>query len=124
MRVKVTHSIGDLASDLSGVPVGFARKAPGVVKKHVREGNKIAQGFARDKSGPHGKNYFKRLTSEMTGPLEGEYGPHDGGTPVGAGWRHGGPNLDLPNSADIIGPRFGDAVGDLADELFKRAGFL
>ena len=122
-QIRVTHSIGDLTSDLTGIPAGFAHKAPGVVKKHVREGNKIAQGFAKDRSGPHGRNYFKRLTSEMTGPLEGEYGPSAGGTPVGAGWRHGGPNLDLPNSADLIGPKFADAVLDMADELFEDAGF-
>lgn len=121
--IRVIHSTDDLASDLAGIPVAFARKAPGVVRKNVRAGNKLAQGFAKAKSGPHGKAYWKRLSAEMTGPLTGEYGPHDGGAPVGAGYRHGGGNLDLPNSADIIVPKFADAVGDLAGDLFDEAGF-
>lgn len=123
MRIVVHHTIADLAGDLAGIPVAFARKAPGVVRRNVNEGNRLAQQFARDKAGPHGKNYWKRLSSEMTGPLSGEYGPHDGGTPVGAGYRHGDGNLDLPNSADIIGPKFAKAVGDLAESLFDDAGF-
>jgi hypothetical protein len=123
VRVRVVHDLDDLASDLAGIPVSFARRAPGVVAKSAREGNKLAQGFAREKSGPHGKNYYKRLSAEATGPLTWEYGPHDGGTPVGAGYRNGGVNLDLPNSADVIAPKFGDAVGKLADDLFDEAGF-
>lgn len=124
-RIRVINADMDgLASDLASIPVKFAKKAPGVVRKNIREGNKIAQGFAREKSGPHGKNFFKRYTSEMTGPLEGEFGMHDGGTPVGGGYRSGGGvNLDLPNAADIIAPKFGDAVGNLAGELFDEAGF-
>lgn len=116
--IRVTHSIGDLASDMAAIPVKFARKAPGVVKRNVTEGNKIAQGFARERSGPHGKAYWKRLSAEMTGPLTGEYGPHDGGTPVGAGYRTSAPNMDLPNSADLIAPKFAKDVGDAAEEAF------
>lgn len=117
-NIRVTHDIDDLASDLAGIAVEFNRKAPGVVKRHVAEGNGIARRFARDRAGIHGKNYYKRLSAEMTGPLTGEYGPHDGGTPVGAGYRNGGPNLDLPNSADIIAPKFAKAAGDMAEGLF------
>lgn len=118
MRVVVHHGIGDLASDLAEIPVEFARKAPGVVAKNAREGNKIAQRLAKERSGPHGKNYFKRLSAEATGPLSWEYGPHDGGTPVGAGYRTDGPNTDLPTSADLIGPKLGKDMGDLLDGLF------
>lgn len=117
-RIRVLHGIDELASDMREIPVKFAKKAPGIVKRNTTEGNKIARRFAKDRAGPHGKNYFKRLTAEMTGPLTGEYGPHDGGTPVGAGYRHGGVNLDLPNSADIIAPKFADAVGDMVDGFF------
>ena len=118
MRVIVHNDLSDLAGDMAAIPSKFRAKAPGVVRKNVSAGNKIAQGIAKAKSGPHGKAYWKRLTAEMTGPLEGEYGPHDGGTPVGAGWRHGAGNHDLPQSADIIGPKFADAVLDVADGLF------
>lgn len=117
-RVRVIHSIGDLASDMRGITVGFARKAPGIVARNAREGNKIAQGFAKERSGRHGKSYWKRLSAEAIGPLTWEYGPHDGGTPVGAGYRNGPPNLDLPNSADIIGPKFAADVTDTADGMF------
>lgn len=116
-RIRVIHGIDDLASDLAAIPVKFAKKAPGIVKRNAVAGNKIAQGFAKERSGRHGKSYYKRLSAEMTGPLTAEYGPHDGGTPVGGGWRND-VNLDLPNSADIIGPRFASDVIDTADGLF------
>ena len=116
MRVVVINDLSDLAADMRAIPSKFKAKAPGVVRKNVQAGNKIAQGIARARSGPHGKAYWKRLTWESTG-LQGEYGPHDGGTPVGGGWRHGR-NTDLPPSADQIGPKFGDAVLDVADSLF------
>lgn len=116
--IRVVHDIGDLADDIAAIPVEFAARAGSIVRRHVNEGNKIAQGIAKGKSGPHGSAYYKRLTAEMTGPLAGEYGPHDGGLPVGAGWRHGPGNHDLAQSADIIGPRFADTVIDVADGLF------
>ena len=117
-RVVVINDLSDLASDIAAIPVRFAEKAPQVVDWNVQRGLKIAQRFAKERGGPHGKAYFKRLSAEMTGRLRGEYGPHDGGTPVGAGYRHRGPNLDLPNSADIVGPDFADDVIDMADGLF------
>lgn len=118
-RIRVINADMDgLASDLAAIPVKFAKKAPGIVKRNAVAGNKIAQGFAKERSGRHGKSYYKRLSAEMTGPLTAEYGPHDGGTPVGGGYRHRGPNLDLPNSADIIGPDFAEDVGDMIDGLF------
>lgn len=120
VRVEVRDSIGDLASDLANIPPRAATKFVGVVRSNVREGNKLAQGFARESSGPHGKNYWKRLSGEMTGPYTGEYGPTGTvvGNAVGAGWRHGPPNTDLPKSADIIGPKFAKGVGDVVDGLF------
>lgn len=122
-RIRVIHHIDDLADDLAGIPVSFATQAKQVVEWNVQRGNKIAQRLARERSGRHGKNYYKRLSGEMTGHLVGEYGPHDGGLPVGAGYRHGPPNTDLLDSADIVGPDFAGDVGDLADRLFREAGF-
>ena len=118
MHVVVVNDLSDLLGDMAAIPVEFTARATPVVRRHVNEGLKTAQGIAKAKSGPHGTAYFKRLTAEMTGALEGEYGPHDGGTPVGAGWRHAGGNDDLPQSADIIGPKFAETVLDVADGLF------
>lgn len=118
MRVRVEHTLGDLVVDLASIKPRFDAEAPAVVERAAQKGNSIAQRIARAKSGPHGSNYYKRLTAEKTGALTDEYGPHDGGTPVGAGFRHGGVNMDLPNSADLIGPEFADSVGDLAERLF------
>lgn len=118
--VRVTHGIGDLAADLSRIQTGATRKLAPVVRRSVREGNAIARANARGSSGIHGKNYYKRITSEMTGPLMGEYGPEGNvvENAVGAGWRNGPQNTDLPRSADIIGPKFADAVGDAVGEMF------
>lgn len=119
MSIRVTHDIHDLSDDLAGLPVKLGRALPPVVKRNAHEGNRTARKFARTKAGPHGKNYYKRLTVEMTGPYSAEYGPE--GDPktefVGAGWRHG-VNLDLPNSADLIGPKLASDVGDVLDRLF------
>ena len=119
MHVRLTHDIDKLAAKYAAAPAEFLAQAHGVVERHVNEGNRIAQRLARERSGPHGANYWKRLSGEMTGALEGEYGPHDGGTPVGAGFRTDGPNLDLPNSADLIGPKLADALGDLAERVLR-----
>jgi hypothetical protein len=139
MRVSVSGIPDDLKSDCAKIPALFYQQGRRIIREDVadggktarriarfksgvernaKKGNGIAQRIARERSGPHGSNYYKRLSAEATGPLTAEYGPHDGGTPVGAGFRHGGVNMDLPNSADIIGPEFADQVGDLAERLF------
>ena len=118
MRVVVINDLSDLEGDLRAIPVEFTARATPIVRRHVNEGVKVTQRIAREKSGPHGVNYFKRITGEMTGPLTGEFGPHDGGTPVGAGWRHGAGNNDTDQAADLIGPKFAETVLDVADGLF------
>ena len=120
MQIKVReNTLGDLANDLTNIATTTKPKLARVVRKNINEGTKIAKGFARAKAGPHGKNYYKRLSAEMTGPLEGEYGPE--GDPktdfVGVGFRHG-VNLDLPNSADLIAEKFIKDVGDVVDGQF------
>lgn len=117
--VRVEHNIGDLASDLASIPVTVNRKAVTVVARNVTQGRKLAQKFARASSGPHGRNYWKRITDESSG-LSGEYGPTGDvvGNAVGAGWRNGPPNTDLPKSADIQGPKFADDIGDILDKAF------
>lgn len=118
--VRVAHDIDDLANDLAAISLKVEKALPGVVSRNIREGNAIARGIARAEAGPHGKNYYKRLTAEMTGPLTGEYGPEGdvAGNAVGAGWRNGPPNTDLPKSLDIQGPKFAKDVGNVLDGLF------
>lgn len=120
MRV-ITHRDGltDLAADLARIPGKLNREAPKVLRRSATQGNKVAQGFAKERSGPHGKRFYKRMNAELTSPRTAEFGPD--GTPktefVGAGYRNG-VNLDLLDAADIIGPVFADAVGEMAEDLF------
>lgn len=124
--VRVTHSIGDLASDLTGIAKKARPDMVKVVREGVKVGTSLARDYAKESSGVHGKNYYKRISGEMFGVVEfggvggisGEYGPHDGGTPVGAGWRHAPPNTDLTRSADVIGPAFVGEVRRLPDKWF------
>lgn len=122
-RVSVTHGIGDLASDLASIPPRAISQGSKIVKRDTREGRNHARRIARKASGPHGSAYFRRISDEMVGPLEGEYGPTavKGEDYVGAGWRSG-ENTDLPKSADIIGPKFADDIGDMVDGLFWPGG--
>lgn len=119
-RIRVVHGIDDLYSDLAAIPVKLHRQAPRLVKKNAELGERTAKRFARQFAGPHGKNYYKRISSEMLSPFAAEWGPE--GEPktdfVGVGFRNGGPNMDLPNSADIVGPKFADDIGDLVGGLF------
>ena len=119
MRIRVIHGIDDLASDMAAIPVRFSSQAPRAVRRNVEQGNRLAKTLARSRAGRHGEHYYKRLTAEMVTPWVGEYGPE--GTPktnfVGVGFRSGR-NMDLPNSADVVGPRLAKDVGDIVDRLF------
>lgn len=117
-NIRVIHSIGDLASDMAEIPVKFVKEGSKIVRTNVREGTAQAKVYAREASGPHGENYHKRITGETTGALQGEWGPHDGGLPVGGGWRHSTPNTELDRSADVIGVQFAGDVDDMVDGLF------
>jgi hypothetical protein len=111
MRVRVIGGVGDLARDLEGVAVRVKPDMRGVVNESRKSAEMRARGFAREKAGPHGKDYHKRISSEMTGELAAEIGPS--GVPksnfVGAGFRHG-VNTDLPRTADIVGPEMAAGV--------------
>lgn len=116
MSIRVIHSLGDLADDLRTIAVTTRPRMVGVVRGAVKFGERTAQRLAKESSGPHGLNYWKRITSELTGPLEGEYGPHAGNM-IGGGWRNG-ENTDLPRSQDIVGPKFAKDISDMVDDLF------
>lgn len=120
MGVRVVHSIGDLADDMKAIPPTMVRKGNQVIRRNIVAGNREARRLARRKSGIHGRNYYKRITSEMTGLFEGEYGPsavEGSGQYLGAGWRHG-ENTDLAQSLDLVAPKFHHDVEDMLDELF------
>lgn len=124
--IRVIHDIDDLASDI----IGIAKKARPDMVKVVREGVKVgtslARDYAKESSGIHGKNYYKRISGQMFGVvafggaagISGEWGPHDGGLPVGGGWRHSTPNTELDRSADQVGPAFVGEVRRLPDRWF------
>lgn len=119
MRVKVTDGINDLANDLAGITTSVLPGLRGVVSDARRSTERNAKRFAREKAGIHGERYYKRITSEMTGPLSAEVGPT--GVPktefVGAGFRHG-VNTDLPRAADIAGPEMAAGVRRKLDGWF------
>ena len=119
MRIRVIDDIQGLAVDLTAITIEAPADMAETVHSNINSGLRYARSIARSKAGPHGKNYYKRLSAEMTGPLQGEYGPE--GDPktefVGVGFRHGR-NNDLPQSADVIGPRFARDVAGLADRWF------
>jgi hypothetical protein len=117
--IRVTHTLDDLESDCRKITTGARTACARAVKKNVKLGEKTEQQIARGASGPHGRLYYKRITSEMFSPLEGEWGPTGEvvGNAVGAGWRHG-VNTDSQKSADIVGPKFAKDVSDIADSLF------
>src|SRR5690349_1822783 len=111
-RLRVEHTIDALLADEKQILARARGDMSRTVRKNVAEGLRLAKNFAIESSGPHGKLYYKRITGEMTSPLTGEYGPHGvvDNNAVGASWRHGAPNTDLPRSADIVGPKFSHDV--------------
>lgn len=119
MRVNVIGGVGDLARDMESIATRVKPDMREVVNEERLECERLTKSFAREKSGPHGKDYYKRISSEMTGALTAEVGPT--GVPksefVGAGFRHG-VNTDLPRAADIAGPDMARKVGRKVDGWF------
>lgn len=119
-RVSVTHTIGDLAADCDRIAATTQADMSKVVRKNLVRANKNARAIARAAAGPHGTNYYKRITAEMISPLVGEFGPEGNvvGNAVGAGWRHGPPNTDLPKAADLAGPMLAKDVSTIIGRKF------
>lgn len=120
IRVRVRHRIDRLAEDYAAIPakaqVGLAR----IARDNVNQGRDLAKALAREGAGPHGQNYWKRISAEMTGAFEGEWGPT--GTPktefVGVGFRSG-INTDLPQSADKVAQSAAADVRKLVTRLYS-----
>lgn len=125
MRIKVTSTIDDLASDLRKIPVMAAKDMARITKMNAQRGNKNAKAYAKESAGAHGKHYHKAFTVEMLSPLSYEYGP-DSSRPQGDmsfefGSRNQPPHLDLSRSADLLGPMFARDVAKLPDRWFWPA---
>lgn len=125
-RIVVLHGIDDLASDTLGIAKRVRPEMRAVVREGIKVGESLAKDNAKRSAGPHGSRYYKRITSSMHGDvtfggvtgISGEWGPHDGGLPVGAGYRHGPPNTDMAVSADVVGPAFYGEVRRRVDAWF------
>lgn len=126
MRAHVVHSIDDLGDDLRAIAKRVRPEMRGVVRDGVRVGTMLAKQYAREKAGPHGKRYYKRINGQMNpglglfgNTISGEYGPT--GVPksefVGVGFRSG-TNTDLARTTDVVGPAFSKSVRDQIDEWF------
>jgi hypothetical protein len=118
VRVKVRHHIDRLAERQATAVGEFRPRARRAVKHSTDLGRDLARALAREKAGPHGSAFHKRINSEMTGPLEGEFGPD--GSPktefVGVGYRHGR-NTDLEKAADRVGPDLAARVRRILSEV-------
>lgn len=133
MRIRVTHSIDELADDLTTI----ARNAPttlkAVVRKNAMEGAKIARANASKQHTMNSRydvHYPKSITWDQPrgffgfggGSYTAEYGPDparpQGGMSFERGSRNQPPHNDLAKSADVIAVQFGPNVLFAADRLF------
>lgn len=133
MRVRVSNTLDDLASDLRKIAVTARRDMAETVRDGIRAGATEARTLARRSAGAHGKHYHKAITTEMkplqgfgdVGIVSGEYGPDisepQGGMSFERGSRNQPPHNDLAKSADLIGPSFGQEVSRLPDRWFWPA---
>lgn len=113
--IRVIGDLDDLEKILKKDATLVKRKGRGVVKRNVHKGWNRSRSLSRTRSGPHGKFLYKRITEEMTGPLQGEFG-YEGQEFVGGNFRHGR-NTDMPSVADQIGEGFAKDAGDILDGL-------
>lgn len=122
MRIRVTHDIDDLASDLRNIAVDSPLDMAETVKKNADSGVRYARSIAKQSAGKHGVHYPKSMTTEAHSPLVWEYGPDSamkqGGMSFEFGSRNQPPHLDLAKSADLIAPRFAKDVERLPDRWF------
>lgn len=118
--VRVTHTLAGLRRDLNTIARTTKPKMARVVKRNTTQGERTMKRIARASAGPHGSNYFKRISSELIDPLTGEIGPEGdvAGNAVGASWRNGPPNTDSEKTLDIQGPKFRKDAGDVLDGAF------
>lgn len=128
MQIRVSHSIGDVASDLRKIVMMVPGDLHRVVREGVRVGNTIARDNARATSGAHAKLYPQAFSSEMKvnglgGLYAGEYGPTPGGqgslAPILENGSVNNPaHNNLARSADMAGSALQGEVRRLPDKWF------
>lgn len=125
--VRVQHTIGDLARDMSRIPVRFVREGNKVVRDNAYKGNTLAKGFASEQHtmfGDEDVEYPPSFTVEKLGPSNWVYGPDiaigDGSQAEGyeLGSINSPPHFDLARSVDVIGIEFPLDVDDMMHGLF------
>lgn len=122
MGVNIDSSnIRDLATDYIAVPNRATRRVAEVVGDEAKRGNRIAQTFARESAGEHGKHYHRAFEAERLALMAWAYGPNaamrQGGMSFEWGSRNQPPHLDLNRSADIIGPTLASKIGDAIQDV-------
>lgn len=117
--VQVTHTLGDLKRDFRQIPRTMKVRGKAVVRRNVDVGTMLTKRYARAAAGPHGQAFHKRISGEMTGALQGEFGPSAvrGTRYVGVSGSEGAMN-DLRKAADRLQPRFHRDVSRMVDGLF------
>ncbi len=120
MRVRVRHTIVKQAARFQRIAVEAQPAMRGIVSENIDYGRDLAKALARVNSGPHGAAYYKRINSETTGLLEGEFGPD--GSPktefVGVGFRSG-TNTDLDRAGEKVGQSAAADVRKALTRLFR-----
>lgn len=126
MRIHIdAHRIEVLASDCYKVPAFLYFEVRKVVEKTAKDGNRLAQDYARATARRHGKWYPSAIQPEAQGLLTWVYGPLTHRLQGGMSFEHGSrnqpPHMDLARSADVISPLFerrvGQAVGKALSEF-------
>lgn len=123
IQVRGIEGIADLADDLQTIPATMRLRARAIVASNIEQGAIRTQGIARKAAGPHGKDYWKRIGSDMTGPLSGEFGPSavQGTRFTGVSGSEGAMR-DLEKAAAQQAPRFARDVERMVAGLFWPGG--
>lgn len=121
MRISVRRSgngISETIRDLEAVPGEIYGNGGAIVHNDGERLNRFARNISRAKAGPHGKDFFKRISATMVGPLAIEVGPSAlEGTRYTGVDSEGGPGRDLDEALDKIRPVFHKHAAELMDDL-------
>jgi hypothetical protein len=128
MRVRVQHSIGDLAGDLRTVATSTPRRMSGVVRDAAKRGNRNAKAFASEEHTMFSDvdaDYAPSFTAGRISPLMWEYGSDH---PKATGYEFGSvnqasPHRNLDRSQDIEAVEFPLDVNDEMRLIWQQAGF-
>lgn len=133
MRIKVTHSIDDLTSDLRTIALKAPTEFKKVVRKNAIEGTRLARTYASQQHTMNSRydiHYPRSITWDHPssfygfggGSITAEYGPDPARPQGGMSFEHGSrnqkPHLELNRSADVIAWQFGPNALYAADKLF------